>query len=281
VNALNPQALDTVMEAANGDNQPDEQNARETFASLFDSGAFAFGRAAGSFSIDSGTMAFATVSLVAEDATVLAEGAFDLNTMMMASDWTVRIGAEESDAAEPYVRLFFSGPIANPERQSDLAPLLEALRSRFLERQLDLLDALEREQAAAATVEGVTVDGAPLGSIAPAAPHAGTLGGVPVQDSPTEGSTPLAKTEPAEPATEGGAPEATNAASEAEVATEPEAAPLELLPTEDKPSPPRRERPRRRSAAAPAPAPVPPSPPAPEAAESYRTLPNGVVVKIR
>jgi hypothetical protein len=215
--------------------------------------------------------------------------------MTMASDWTVRTGAEESDESQPYVRLFFSGSIANPERQSDLAPLLEALRTRFLERQLDMLDALERERAdaerqAAATVDGVTVDSG-LGSITPAAPHAGTLGGVPVQDWTGQEAAPVAATEPTDtPPGAALAPEGFTAPEVApdpevtvpEATPEPEAAPLELLPAEDKPSPPRRERPRRRSTAAQPAAPAPvPSPPAPEAAENYRTLPNGVVVKIR
>ncbi len=72
-----------------GDEEPDEDRARETFAIHFGSGALPFGQAAGSFSVSAGVVDVATVSLDAGDATVLADAAFDLNTLSMASDWTV------------------------------------------------------------------------------------------------------------------------------------------------------------------------------------------------
>lgn len=262
LNALNPEALTAVMQAANGESDPDEEKARETFASLFRSGAFAFGRSAGSFSLESGRMTFATVSLIAKDATVLAEGALDLKSMTLASDWTVRTGSEAGEEIQPYVRLFFSGAMSDPDRQVDLDPLLEALRNRFLQRQLELLDELERERErveaekqAAATIDDVTVDGA-LIEITPDEAAAAVLDALPDEGAPPEITAPPALVAP----------------------------PLELVPAEEKPSPPR-QRQRRRSATA------QPSPPATGTverrpaselpAETYRTLPNGVVVKIR
>ena len=78
------------MAAAEGEKEPDEEQARETFAQLFGSGAFAFGRAAGSFSILDGVMTIPTVSLAGGATTILADGKFDLNALTLASDWMVR-----------------------------------------------------------------------------------------------------------------------------------------------------------------------------------------------
>jgi hypothetical protein len=150
INALNPGALTAVMEAANGDKQPDEQLARETFAIHFGSGAFPFGRAAGSFSVAAGVVNVATVSASADNTTILADASFDLNNFTLSSGWTIRAGeAGTSERSQPHVRVLFSGPIARPERRVDLAPLLDLLRSNYLQRQLDELEELEeaRRQA--------------------------------------------------------------------------------------------------------------------------------------
>jgi hypothetical protein len=150
INALNPGALTAVMEAAEGEEQPDEQLARETFAIHFGSGAFPFGRAAGSFSVAAGVVNVATVSASAANATVLADAGFDLNNFSLSSGWTIRAGeAGTPERSQPHVRVLFSGPIARPERRVDLAPLLDLLRSNYLQRQLDELEELEeaRRQA--------------------------------------------------------------------------------------------------------------------------------------
>ena len=146
-NTLNPKALANVMQAAEADEEPDEEQARETFAIHFGSGALPFGQATGSFSVAAGVVDVATVSLAAGDATVLADAAFDLNTLSLASDWTIRTDdGAASDEAEPRVNVLFSGSITDPERHTDLAPLLDLLRSRYMQRQLDEIEALEAER---------------------------------------------------------------------------------------------------------------------------------------
>jgi hypothetical protein len=146
-NTLNPAALATVMEAAEGAEEPNEEQARETFAIHFGSGALPFGQVAGSFAVVAGIVEMATVSIDTNEATILAEASFDLNTLTLASDWVVRAGGDAAaETAQPHVGMLFSGPIANPERQTDLAPLLDLLRSRYMQRQLDELEALEQER---------------------------------------------------------------------------------------------------------------------------------------
>ena len=127
-----------MIEAIDPDKEPDETVARETFASQFGAAAFPFGQAAGSFSVADGVINVPTVSLAAGATTVMADGTLDLNSLALASDWSLRGNAPEgSEEPQPFVRVLFSGPVAEPERRVDLNPLLEVLRARYLQRQLD------------------------------------------------------------------------------------------------------------------------------------------------
>jgi hypothetical protein len=243
LNALNAEALAAVMQAAEGDTEPDEEMARETFASLFGSGALPFGRAAGSFSVEAGMMAIPTVALAVDKTTVLAGATLDLNRLTLASDWTVRLEESGTEEAQPFVEILFSGPIADPERRIDLNPLLDLLRSRFQQRQLDHLEALEQERRRAEAETPPVAD-------------------EPVTDEAlVDVPSPPPESEPVE-----AEPEPTPARIEP---------PIELVPAPQ----PQAVRPR---ATPPAPPPAPTPPPAqPSFEEEYRTLPNGVVIKIR
>ena len=258
-NALNPQALTAVMAAAEGDDQPDEGQARETFASQFALGALEFGRAAGSFSLGGGRITLPTISLAAEATTVLADAMLDLNTLTLASKWSVRIEEEKAEEGQPQVAIRFSGPIAAPERSIDIDPLLDLLRSRFLQRQLDQLEQLQERQRR---------EEAERQSERPPEPAAtGAVGEAETAAQPD----PAGEADPgtqSEAALEPGPPVAA-------IATDPPAPAAEAPPIELIPQPP----PKRTGA--------PPRsrrPPAAEPQEEparYRTLPNGVVVKIR
>ncbi len=201
-NTLNPDALHAVMQIAEGDDEPDENLARETFASTFGAGALGFGKAAGSFSIASGIVQAPTVSISSGGATVLAGARVDLNTLQLSSDWSVRTA--ESGAAQesrPSVRIAFKGPIGKPERRTDLGPLLDAMRSRFLQRQLDKLEELEKERerreqalrALAPRVAGGETPQPPETSAAGAAataPPAGTSSAERPSETPAGGEPP-------------------------------------------------------------------------------------------
>ncbi len=147
VNWVNPAALVAIMRLAQAEADPKEDEAREVFATQFSVGSLALQPAAASFSIIGGIVDFATLSIASEPAALLGKATLDLNTLSLASDWTIR--AVEPGVAEnqqPFVRLGFSGPIAGPERQVDLRPLLDLLQTRRMEHQLDRLQELEAEQ---------------------------------------------------------------------------------------------------------------------------------------
>lgn len=268
INALNSEALTTVMTAADGDTEPDESAARETFASLFGSGALAFGRATGSFEIANGAVIIPPVSGAAGATELLADAAIDLNTMTLTSDWTVRVDEGEAEEAQPYVPFSFAGQIARPRRDIDLVPLLNLMRSRFQDNKLKELEELERlrdeaerraeEDEARRAAEEERRRQAALATELPAAQAL-------APDQPASADAPLPAETAVAPTTPAEAPQATPAPT-----------------AEPKPAPRRRARAQfRRTVPAPAP-PLQIQPqPAPEPEPEYRMLPNGVIVKIR
>ncbi len=280
LNALNAGALTAVMASAEGDKEPDETEARETFAQLFGSGALAFGRAAGAFSISDGVVAVPTVSLADATTTILAGGKLDLNALSLASDWAVRAVGEGDEASQPSVQVHFSGSIAAPQRKVDLDPLINRLRSRYLQRQIEQLEAAEaaRRQAdeerrsAIADRRDLELGALPAIPTAPV-PDVPALP-IPAPTTPAPAPTVLSPTllDPVP------APDSPNA-----VETGPDLPPIEppVQPSSPPPAPRAQSTPR---AAAPVIPPIPP-PAAPTPAETFgsqfRTLPNGTIVKIR
>jgi uncharacterized protein involved in outer membrane biogenesis len=258
LNSLNPDALTAVMAAAEGEVEPDDAAARETFASLFGSGALAFGRATGSLSLANGAVSVPTVSLAAGATKVLAGAMLNLNTFVLESEWTVRIDEGGQDEAQPYVPITFHGPIVRPQREIDLDPLLNLLRSRFLQRKLKELEELQRRQdeaerrAAEEEAKRLAAEEAERQAAAEAELTTGATGNAAV-DPELPVPPPALPAKPAAPI---------------DLVPEPPAAAVQPAP----------EPTQRRQTQAPAPAPAPlPVEPAPR----YRTLPNGVVVKIR
>jgi hypothetical protein len=296
LNAVNGEALATVMAAAEGEDQPDAEAARETFARLFDAGTLEFGRAAGSFSISGGVLTIPTVSLSGGSTAVLAEGDLDLNSLTLRSDWTVRANrTEEDNAAAAFVEVRFSGPIAEPERRIDVGPLLNLLNARFQQAQLDKIEEAERRNAemerqraeaerraeeARRDLEALSAEpGVPIPGSSMSPAQDPTSQTTPFSTSPDAAATPVAPTEatpaPAAPSPTG-SPLAPALVDPSAVEIGPDlpppedAAPIDLVP-----QPPARP---RRTRVIPAPAPPPPPPP-PQS--EYRTLPNGTIVKIR
>ena len=297
INVMNPDALNAVMSAAEGPTEPDDLQARETFATLFGSGALNVGRVAGSFAIANGSMSIPTVSMQSGETAILADARFDLSRLTLESQWVVRNGGSGSDEGQPYVPIHFSGDIADPDRQVDLEPLLNLLRSRFLQRQLKELEELEAvrkrveaEEAArqaeearkaeeakrAAEEQGLpledpapppaaTPDEPPTTGATPSDPNAMLLDAAPMTTAP--GADPLLLTPPIDLLPD-------TSASIETLPVPDEANPLaeQMAPAPDETAP--EAAPPRRAAT---PRPVKPTPPAAE----YRTLPNGTIVKIR
>jgi hypothetical protein len=262
LNALNGEALTAVMAAAEGDKEPDEEEARETFARLIGSGALAFGRAAGGFSISDGVVAVPIVSLADPATTILAGGKLDLNALALASDWVVRAAGAGDEASQPVVQVHFSGPIAEPQRQIDLDPLLNRLRSRFLQRQIEQLEAAEAERRRA-DEERRSAVAERRDRESPAPPPAPAQAPMPAQTLlPSIMLDPF----PASPSDPGAVEEG------------PDLPPIEPAPPAAAAPPPVRRLPPQPANPVPL---VPPPSPSQTFESEFRILPNGTIVKIR
>jgi hypothetical protein len=249
-----------------------------------------FGDAAGSFSIADGIVSVPTASLKAESAEVLADATLDLNTLDLASTWTVRVH-DGAPGDQPEVRVFFSGPIAAPDRRIDLAQLLQLLSVRYQERQIARIEELQRQQQ-----EDQAEASGPTSSI----PLAEPPGIAPEETAPAENPE---VTDPASPPPQPSG-DALPFAPELEVEPPGSVAPLDLVPeriapelqsSDPPPPPPPADPPQQQAAPPPQNAPLPPADPprrfrvfpgAPPTSaeppnEEFRTLPNGVVVKVR
>jgi hypothetical protein len=147
------------------------------------------------------------VSVAAAATHVLADATLDLNDLTLASEWSIRAGESGvADEQKPTVDVRFSGSISGPERQVDLAPLLDLVQSRHLQRQLAELEALEkpRRQFEAAQAEKRRDDterrrlDAPAAGRAPS--HAPRPGGAPYEIAPPLNLLPDQETSAAAPA---------------------------------------------------------------------------------
>ncbi len=295
LNSLNPDALTAVMALADGKNDPDETKARETFATEFGTGALDIGRVAGSLAVSAGILNVPTVSLEAGTTSVLADATLDLNRLRLQSQWAVRTGEMGPDQSQPYVPIRFSGDVEDPDRQVDLDPLLNLMRSRFLQRQLKELETLEaerkrieaeqaaqkaQEEAARKAEEERRAAEAQDATTATEPAATGATDGPAAADLPAPAESPLptdtpATSEPSAPA-EPAPPAQPSAATEPPTADPAATAPIELLPEPapaPEPTPAPTPAPASRSAS---PAPVRPSP-----LHEYRMLPNGTIVQIR
>jgi hypothetical protein len=152
LNGINSAALAAVARLAEAEDEPQDDQGREIFATQFNAGTLEFGSAAASLTIEGGIVETGTVSVETGNTAVLAEASVDLKTLSLTSNWTIR--ALEQGVAEdqqPFVRLVFTGPVTRPERQVDLRPLLDLVQTRRMQKQLDELDRLQREQRAEPT----------------------------------------------------------------------------------------------------------------------------------
>jgi hypothetical protein len=276
---LNAGALTAVVALAESDKEPTKEAARETFAQLFGSGAMTFGRAAGSFSITDGVLTVPTVLLSDPESTVLANARVDLNTLAVNSDWVVRALNSGDQAAQPEVSLHFSGPIRDPQRQVDLAPLLNRLQSRYLQRQIEILEALEAARRQRAEEERATVAERRDADLGQGLPTAASLAAPQEPDS-----EPALELQPPKPE-ENASPLTPSMLSPVPL-TQPDAVGVEIgadlppptnVPIDLTPEPAT----RRLRTPPPAAAPATPAPTFQAPRPIYRVLPNGTIVKIR
>lgn len=144
---VNPEAFGAVIRASNAGREIGEAELRKLFAGYLDAGTLAFDHVEGAFTIAAGTMRVQNLNVANASATMVGGATIDLNAETIDSQWTLTIdpGADRVSGAVPQVGLVFSGPLADPTRRIDVAPLAGFLAVRAFEREVERIEKLQAE----------------------------------------------------------------------------------------------------------------------------------------
>ena len=161
-------AFDLIIRYADEGDAITEDQLRDTFTGFLDAGTLDFGDATVRFDIAAGIVTPDPIINEAGPVQVVIRGPVDLTHLTLDSSWelTQTEGRGTSDGPQPRAYVTFTGPIAAPVRQVNVAPLAgylslrrlretEQLQADVLERErfIRLIDQIQAERAAAAAAE--------------------------------------------------------------------------------------------------------------------------------
>ncbi len=143
---MNPHAFAYAVDAADKGPELDEDAVHEAFARRLDAGSMRFGRAEGSLTLAGGVARTRNVRLDGAPIDALATATVDLSTLDLVSEWTLRAEATGAQGRMQEVSMLFAGPLAAPSRTIDVAPLIDYLTTRAIEREVERLEELEEQR---------------------------------------------------------------------------------------------------------------------------------------
>lgn len=146
---VNPETFDLVIRAADDGQDLGEEKLQRLVAGYLDAGTLKFDRASAAFDIAAGVIEPRTVFIDGSGATTVVKSRIDLGQMALDSSWDISLGGGRDviEGITPEVYVNFSGPIADPSRQINVAPLMGYLAVRSLQLADRMqADILERER---------------------------------------------------------------------------------------------------------------------------------------
>lgn len=141
---LSPVAFDRIVDAADRGAEIDEDKAEELLAAYLDLGALDFDRADMTFSVAGGVARATRFAIDGDGLSSFVTGQADLNKLTLNSAWSVR--APPDPEAPDQVKEFgivFSGPLDDPQRSFDTAPLISYLTIRAFEHEVQRLEEVQ------------------------------------------------------------------------------------------------------------------------------------------
>jgi uncharacterized protein involved in outer membrane biogenesis len=145
--ALNPQAFDLIVRAADSGLQLEEDKIRTLFASQLDAGTLPFASIEGTLSIAAGRVSLRNLSAGGTAAELLGSGQMNLNDWTVQADLSLKADAGENAVAgaEPQAGVIFSGALGDPERTIDTSPLMAFLTLRAFEKEVERVERLQAD----------------------------------------------------------------------------------------------------------------------------------------
>ena len=142
-----PGAFAATVAAAESGRDLDAAALGKMFSGFLDAGSLAISRVDGAFSIVAGILRAPNLDIAADGATVAGGLTIDLNTLSLASRWTLAAvsGADEQTGALPQISLSYDGPFAAPQRSLDVSPLQNFLQLRAAQREMQRIEKLQGE----------------------------------------------------------------------------------------------------------------------------------------
>lgn len=146
---LNPEAFRLVLEQADEGRIFGEAELAEVFAGLLDDGDLAFDGADAAFDIEAGVATAGAVAIAGAGVAGVARARIDLNALTIDSGLNLALmpGPETVEGTNPEVSISFTGPLAAPVREVEVAAFNAYLAARRLS-EAERLEAelLERER---------------------------------------------------------------------------------------------------------------------------------------
>lgn len=168
---LRPDAFNLVIRLADEGDAPMTDDAlREAFTGFLDTGALTFGDTEIPFDIANGVLTPRQIIKEVGGVRIVARAPVDLARLQIDSSWELTLinARGAGDGPQPRVFIGFAGPLAEPARQVNIAPLAGFLRLRALQENERLqAEILERERFIR-IIERLQADAAAAAAAAPA-----------------------------------------------------------------------------------------------------------------
>ncbi|AXS41310.1 AsmA family protein [Breoghania sp. L-A4] len=140
-------AFGSVIRAADAGLALEDAAIRKVFLSHLDAGNLPFKALDGSLTLAAGTVRARNVTVDTDRAKAFGTATIDLERWELESDWALKVDPGENavTGAEPQVGLLFRGPLDDPSRSIDIAPLTAFLTLRAFEQEVRRVENLQEE----------------------------------------------------------------------------------------------------------------------------------------
>ncbi|MDR3496629.1 MAG: AsmA-like C-terminal region-containing protein [Ancalomicrobiaceae bacterium] len=144
---IDPEAFGAIIVAADNGLELKDDKIRSVFQGRLDAGVLPFERLEAVFGIASGVLRAKDVVVVSARAKTTGSVALDFGRWLMDADWTLKVdpGKNGVVGAEPQVGVLFHGPIDQPTRSLDVAPLSAFLTLRAFEREVQRVEDMQQD----------------------------------------------------------------------------------------------------------------------------------------
>lgn len=149
---LSPVAFDEIVawsdELGEAAQDVDPLRVRDVFASYLDQGAMEFERIDGAFAMNGGVVRAPTILFDGVPYDIRASGRIDLADLTLESQWSLKTASPDDETGQIREAGFvLAGFVTAPERQLDVTPLVNYLKIRAFEREVEKFESFDVDDA--------------------------------------------------------------------------------------------------------------------------------------